>query len=140
MGYLSILIGVFALSAALKQVYRVTLFDSRKQGVAIFGFFFLVGVVWDSYAVHSGHWYFNDHNLVGVRVGLLPIEEYLFFIVLPFFIITFYQVLRARLRVGVAARSSVPHPTAAGTAVDEVRGPSIATASAGPPARADTAA
>jgi lycopene cyclase domain-containing protein len=99
MGYLSILIGVFTLSAVLKRAFRATLFASNKQGAIVFAFFFIVGVIWDSYAVHSGHWFFNDHNLVGVRIGLLPIEEYLFFIVLPFFIITLYQIMRTKLAV-----------------------------------------
>ncbi len=97
MGYMSILVGVFSFSVVMKRIHRATFFKSTKQGAAILGFFFVVGVVWDSYAVYSGHWFFNDKNLLGVRVGLLPIEEYVFFIVLPVFIITMYQVLRTKL-------------------------------------------
>jgi lycopene cyclase domain-containing protein len=98
MGYLSILVGVFSFSVVMKRIYRATLFDSNKQGALILTFFFVVGVVWDSYAVSSGHWFFDEKNLLGVRVGLLPIEEYLFFIVLPVFIITLYQILRTKVR------------------------------------------
>ena len=97
MGYITILIGVFSFSILMKLIYRPTLFDSTKQGAVILIFFFVVGVIWDSYAVYSRHWYFDDKNLLGIRVGLLPLEEYLFFIVLPVFIITLYQILRTKL-------------------------------------------
>jgi lycopene cyclase domain-containing protein len=43
-----------------------------------------VFVVWDLYAVASGHWRFDPDQTIGVTVpGDLPLEELLFFLVVP---------------------------------------------------------
>ena len=41
-------------------------------------------IVWDYYFTHLGIWGFNDDYLIGVKLGLLPLEEILFFIFIPF--------------------------------------------------------
>ena len=58
-------------------------FDSYGQAVLVFGSPFAIGVVWDSFSIYRGYWTFNGRFLVGVTVGLMPIEEYLFIIVIP---------------------------------------------------------
>lgn len=42
-----------------------------------------VFVVWDVYAIASGHWSFSEELTTGLVVGDLPLEEILFFIVVP---------------------------------------------------------
>ncbi len=43
-----------------------------------------VFVVWDLYAIDQGHWDFDPAQTVGVLLfGTLPIEELLFFLVVP---------------------------------------------------------
>ena len=43
-----------------------------------------VFVVWDLYAVHAGHWRFDPDQTIGVTLpGDLPVEELLFFLVIP---------------------------------------------------------
>lgn len=39
--------------------------------------------VWDLYAVSSGHWRFDPEQTTGLTLGPLPIEELLFFVVVP---------------------------------------------------------
>jgi lycopene cyclase domain-containing protein len=43
-----------------------------------------VFVAWDLYAIAAGHWAFDRGQTLGVRVGgRLPLEELLFFVVVP---------------------------------------------------------
>ena len=44
-------------------------------------FFFLI---WDAYAIHQGHWFFNHDRMLGIYGPFnIPLEEFLFFIIVP---------------------------------------------------------
>ena len=40
-----------------------------------------VFLCWDALAIHAGQW--SYHHLTGVRLGNVPLEELLFFVVVP---------------------------------------------------------
>jgi len=41
-------------------------------------------LIWDAYAIAQGHWFFNRDQMLGIYGPLkIPLEEYLFFIVVP---------------------------------------------------------
>ncbi len=54
--------------------------------VVIFG-------TWDVLAVSRGHWAFNPSGVGNVRIINLPLEEALFFVVIPFCCIFTWEVL-----------------------------------------------
>ena len=43
----------------------------------------VVFVLWDLYAINHQHWFFDPDQTSGVVLGTLPLEELLFFIVVP---------------------------------------------------------
>ncbi len=96
MEYLLILLLFLAVALCLEWKYRIHLYHSRKERIIIPFFFFLVGSAWDSLAVLRGHWSFSGRGLVGVTLGALPLEEYLFMLIIPFFILTSYKVLEKK--------------------------------------------
>ena len=54
-----------------------------------------VFVVWDLYAVHTGHWTFDPAQTLGrVLPGGLPIEEVLFFVVVPVCSVLAFEAVR----------------------------------------------
>lgn len=56
-----------------------------------------VFIVWDYLAVRAGWWWFDDRFLTGVILGVLPLEEVLFFLVIPLCgLLTFEAVRRLR--------------------------------------------
>ena len=47
---------------------------------------------WDLIAVHTGEWWFSARYILGLRLGL-PLEEWLFFLVVPVCALLTYDVL-----------------------------------------------
>ncbi len=57
-------------------------------------------LVWDLYATHAGHWWFDADQTLPPRVAGLPLEEIAFFVVIPIVsVLTFEAVKVARRRV-----------------------------------------
>lgn len=52
-------------------------------------------VVWDEYFTINGIWGFNDTYLQGIFLGSLPLEEVLFFFLIPYCCVFIYEVLIA---------------------------------------------
>jgi lycopene cyclase domain-containing protein len=56
----------------------------------------VVFVAWDAYAVHRGQWSFDRAQTLGVRLpGGLPLEEVLFFVVVPVAAVLTLEAVRA---------------------------------------------
>jgi lycopene cyclase domain-containing protein len=54
----------------------------------------LIFGTWDVFAVYRGHWLFDPGGVWPWRVINLPVEEVLFFIVIPFCCIFTWEVLK----------------------------------------------
>ena len=60
---------------------------SLSMIIVIFG-------AWDVFATWRRHWYFNPEGIFGFRIINLPIEEWLFFIVIPFCCVFTWEALK----------------------------------------------
>ncbi len=82
-----------------------TIFLSFDKKVAFYKYFkalgiamFLTAIVfipWDSLFAYKGIWGFNDSYIIGPRFYKLPLEEWLFFITVPFSCTFIHYVLKA---------------------------------------------
>lgn len=63
-------------------------------GIGITGAFF---IVWDMLKTHYGVWAFNPEYLIGIYIGNLPLEEWLFFLTVPYACVFIYECLKAYL-------------------------------------------
>lgn len=65
----------------------------KALGIAIVipGLFF---IVWDALFTKLGFWSFNDQFILGPRLLGLPLEEWLFFVVIPFCSVFVYEVVK----------------------------------------------
>lgn len=71
-----------------------SLFYSISLVVLIFG-------AWDIFAAWRGHWQFNPQAVGGIKIVNLPLEEVLFFVVIPFSCIFTWEVIlyvKSRIR------------------------------------------
>ena len=53
----------------------------------------LLFIPWDIWFTHWSVWQFNSDYICGLRVFLLPIEEWLFFVIIPFACVFIHEVL-----------------------------------------------
>ncbi|MBU0978068.1 MAG: lycopene cyclase domain-containing protein [Nanoarchaeota archaeon] len=79
---------------SLEYKFHIHLYKSRKERIIIPVIFLIIGSIWDSFAIWRGHWTFQGPGLIGVTIGFMPFEEYLFALIVPYFILTLYRVLK----------------------------------------------
>jgi lycopene cyclase domain-containing protein len=73
---------------------KLQLFRSLKETLKVIGSLFVIGTVWDSFSILRGYWVFNREFFVGINIGLMPLEEYLFILVIPFMTLVVYRIAR----------------------------------------------
>lgn len=98
MEYFLILMGFLALAVFLELKYHVHIYHSRRERVSVSLAIFFIGAIWDYYATWRRHWTFPGNGLLGVYVFGLPIEEFLFFLIMPYVTLTIYKVLDAKIK------------------------------------------
>lgn len=83
-GYLAMLIFTICGSFWLEIVLKVGVLRRLKlaaQSILPISACFLA---WDAYAIAQGHWFFDRKQILGIYGPFeIPLEEYLFFIVVP---------------------------------------------------------
>ncbi len=68
--------------------------------ISSIGLLVLIFGSWDIFAAWRGHWYFNRAGIIGPKIANLPVEEWLFFIVVPFCCIFTWEALKYIKRRG----------------------------------------
>jgi lycopene cyclase domain-containing protein len=98
LAYLGVLAFVLVGSGWLEVVLGVRVWRRPRRLLLTLLPVVVVFCAWDWYAVSRGHWTFDPRRVIGVRLpGRIPLEELLFFIVVPVAaILTLEAVRRAR--------------------------------------------
>ncbi|MDP4687796.1 MAG: lycopene cyclase domain-containing protein, partial [Salibacteraceae bacterium] len=105
--YIYLLINVLTIAYPLAQSYekRIRLLQHWKAiftSIAITGAVFLA---WDELFTQLEVWGFNGRYLTGIYIGALPIEEWGFFLTVPFACIFVYEVLNYFIKKDIFANS-----------------------------------
>lgn len=103
-----LLINVFTLAGPLARSFepRIAYWRKWKALFPAIGITLAFFVVWDAVFTHWGVWGFTPDYLLKINLINLPIEEWLFFITIPYACVFTYEVLNYFLRrdwVGQAA-------------------------------------
>jgi len=96
--YLLILLGILFFARALQKYNNLQLFRNRFHMYAYVVTNFILGVVWDYFSVWLKIWEFPFKGTIGIRIGILPIEEFLFFLILPYFGITVFKLFEKKFK------------------------------------------
>ena len=91
MEYFIILMIILLFTIFVEFKYHIHLYHSMKERVIVTLNIFIFGIIWDFYATYRSHWIFPGPGLIGLRIFGLPIEEFLFFLIVPYGAITMYK-------------------------------------------------
>jgi len=81
--YLLVLLGCLLGTLPLELVLRVRVYARWRRLLLTLLPVVVVFVVWDALAIRAGHWSYDPRQTVGLVLGNLPVEEVLFFLVVP---------------------------------------------------------
>ena len=84
LGYLAVLVFCVVGTLPLELFLGVRVYHQWRRLALTLLPVVAVFVTWDLYAIAAGHWSFDSSQLLGVTLpGDLPLEEVLFFVVVP---------------------------------------------------------
>ncbi|MCF8372817.1 MAG: lycopene cyclase domain-containing protein [Bacteroidales bacterium] len=93
--YLALLIGSVFFPVVLSFDKKVAFYKKWKalfMAITIVSAFF---IVWDIWFTAKGVWHFNPDYVIGINWFGLPVEEWLFFFVIPYCCVFIYEVIKA---------------------------------------------
>ncbi len=94
-GYLAMIAFTVFGSIWLEFVLKVKVLRRYKQAIKAILPISLIFIVWDAYAIASGHWWFDQEQILGIFGPFgIPLEEYLFFTVVPLAAILTIEAVR----------------------------------------------
>lgn len=100
LAYLLVLAGCLVAALWLEPVLKVNVFCRWRRLLLSLLPVVTVFVVWDLLAIAAGHWRFDEAQTTGIVLpGGLPLDELLFFVVVPVCAILGFEAVRAVLRL-----------------------------------------
>lgn len=97
--YLAVLAGCLGAALWLEPVLRVGVLRQWRRLLLTLLPVVVIFVAWDLAAISAGHWSFDPAQITGVVLpGGLPIDELLFFVVVPVCAVLGFEAVRKVLR------------------------------------------
>lgn len=93
--YFAILTGAFVLPFLLSFDRKVAFYRNWRYLFPAMVFTGAIFISWDVYFTRNGVWGFSPEHLSGFEILSLPLEEWLFFIVIPYASVFTYDVVKA---------------------------------------------
>ena len=110
--YLALMAGCLLITLPLEFVLRARVYRRPLRLLLAMLPVLVIFSIWDVVGILRGHWSYNPRFVTGIELGLMPIEELVFFLVVPICGLLSYeavgQVLRW-LRRGAAKRAGTGH-------------------------------
>jgi lycopene cyclase domain-containing protein len=121
--YAALLVGCLVVTAPLELVLRVRVYARWRRFLLALLPEFVVFVAWVLYAIAEGHWKYSAERTLGVRLpGGIPVEEVLFFVVVPLCSVLALEAVR---RVTGWNAGYVPDDSPLGAAAQRTLPPSV---------------
>ncbi len=93
--YLLVLAACLVGTAPLEVVLHTRVYARWRQLLLTLVPVVVVFTTWDVLAIRAGHWSYDPRQTTGVRLGDVPIEELLFFVVIPTCSVLAYEAVLA---------------------------------------------
>lgn len=96
LSYVAVLAFVILGAGWLEIVVRTRVFARPRRLLLTIVIVVWPFLVWDAYAISQGHWWFDETRILGVYLpGEIPLDELLFFIVIPIASILTLEAVRS---------------------------------------------
>ena len=103
--YLALMAACLLVTLPLELVLKAGVYRRPRRWLAAVAPVFLVFCLWDWLAIRRGHWSYSSTYLTGVELAGVPLEELVFFVVVPTCALLTYQAV-ARLLPAPARRGA----------------------------------
>lgn len=101
--YLLLMAGCVLVTLPLEFIVGARVYRSPRRLLVALLPTFAVFVSWDLLGIERGHWFYNPEFVSGIRLGSIPLEELVFFVVIPLCGLLTYEAVG---RVLVLTRSA----------------------------------
>ena len=95
--YIAVLALCLIVTAPLELLLRVRVYRQTRRLAATLLCTGAVFVTWDLVGAGLGHWEYVAARVLPVRIAALPLEEYLFFVVVPLCGVLAFEAVRVTL-------------------------------------------
>lgn len=93
--YIGVLLFIGGCGIGVNYFFKTGLWKRLRLFLVIDGLVLIVYTAWDSWAIYKRNWYFDAKQLLGIHfLFSIPIEEILFFIVVPFTTVATFLALK----------------------------------------------
>jgi lycopene cyclase domain-containing protein len=92
MRYLAVMAGCIVVTLPLELVLHARVYARWRRLLLTLVPVLVVFVTWDVLAIHAHDWSYR--HVTGVRIGNLPIEELVFFVVIPICSLLTFEAIR----------------------------------------------
>ena len=82
----------------IEHIYREHLFRTLKARIMWSLVFLFIGTVWDQYGIYNHHWDFPGQGILGIKIGIIPFEEFLWYLIVPYFCLTVYKAVQVSFK------------------------------------------
>lgn len=93
--YLLVLLGCLLGTAPLELALHTRVYRRWRRLLLTLLPVFVVFTTWDVLAIRAGHWSYDPRQTTGIAVGVVPLEELLFFLVIPTCAVLALEAVRA---------------------------------------------
>ena len=94
--YIAVLVFIFLGTVWLEIILKARVYQKLKRLILTIIPVVILMVIWDYYAIINNHWFFDPEKTTGITlIGFLPIEELLFFIIVPIAALLSFEAVRS---------------------------------------------
>ena len=91
--YLLLMAGCLLITLPLEFVLRARVYRRPVRLLAALLPMLVVFLAWDAIGIVRGHWWYSLEYTTGIRPARVPLEEYVFFIVIPVCALLTYEAV-----------------------------------------------
>jgi len=94
--YIAVLVFIFLGTVWLEIILKARVYQKLKRLILTIIPVVVLMVIWDYYAIINNHWFFDPEKTTGITlIGFLPLEELLFFIIVPIAALLSFEAVRS---------------------------------------------